>query len=62
MYDRLERIKSIKEIQLAHSHRTPAIASAQVKAESIETCGLVFENISHNHQYSFGFIHSNTSK
>lgn len=36
LYDWLERIKNVEEIQLAHPYRTRAIAAAQVKTDSID--------------------------
>lgn len=36
MYDWLERVESVVEIQLAHPYRTRAIAAAQVKTDSID--------------------------
>jgi transposase len=36
LYDWLERIENVKEIQLAHPYRTRAIAAAQVKTDSID--------------------------
>jgi transposase len=40
MYEWLEKIRSIKEIQLAHPYRTRAIAAAQVKTDSIDASTL----------------------
>lgn len=36
MYDWLESIESVEEVQLAHPYRTRAIAAAQVKTDSID--------------------------
>jgi transposase len=48
MYDWLERIENIHEIQLAHPYRTRAIAAAQVKTDSIDAdtlCQLLRANL-----------------
>ena len=40
MYDWLDSIESIEEVQLAHPYRTRAIAAAQVKTDSIDATTL----------------------